>query len=312
MAEIVLADDGVAFDGRRLRDAPLGGAETAVVGLGEALAARGHKVSVYNGVAAPLDYRGVVWRPLAEGLPAHADLYIANRGSRLIDALPGAGAQVFWIHNPAGYLLKWRYLWRLVKVQPTIVFSGAYHAASYPAWAPSGGRAIVPYGISDIFLTAAPANEAPGPRAIFTSNPRRGLDWLLDLWVRQIRPQVPSAELHLYCGVATYGGHDGARIDKALALARAGKDAGVVLHEPVAKSALVSALAGARALLYRGDPGETFCLAVGEAQALGVPAVVQPLGSTAERVVDGETGFVAVDAETFVMRAVQLLTDDGL
>ena len=37
-------------------------------------------------------------------------------------------------------------------------------------------------------------------------------------------------------------------------------------------------------MLYRGDPGETFCLALAEAQAMGVPAVVQPLGSVAERV----------------------------
>ena len=50
-------------------------------------------------------------------------------------------------------------------------------------------------------------------------------------------------------------------------------------------------------MLYRGDEGETFCLAVAEAQALGVPAVVQPLGAVAERVIDGVTGTVARDDE---------------
>ena len=32
-------------------------------------------------------------------------------------------------------------------------------------------------------------------------------------------------------------------------------------------------------MLYKGDPGETFCLSIAEAQALGIPCVVQPIGS---------------------------------
>ena len=65
-------------------------------------------------------------------------------------------------------------------------------------------------------------------------------------------------------------------------------------------------------MLYRGDVGETFCLAVAEAQALGVPAVVEALGSLAERVIDGETGTVAADDAQFAEAAIALLTDDAL
>jgi glycosyltransferase involved in cell wall biosynthesis len=63
---------------------------------------------------------------------------------------------------------------------------------------------------------------------------------------------------------------------------------------------------------YRGDPGETFCLALAEAQAMGVPAVVRPSGSTPERVIDGVTGHVAEDDESFAAAAVRLLCDDDL
>src|SRR4029077_16767665 len=44
MASVVMADDGIAFDGVMAETAPLGGAETAFVGLAEALAGRGHRV----------------------------------------------------------------------------------------------------------------------------------------------------------------------------------------------------------------------------------------------------------------------------
>jgi glycosyltransferase involved in cell wall biosynthesis len=65
-------------------------------------------------------------------------------------------------------------------------------------------------------------------------------------------------------------------------------------------------------MLYRGDLNETFCLAVGEAQAMGVPTVVQNIGSVVERVVHDETGYVAEDDQSFIESARNLLSDDDL
>src|SRR5690349_12306599 len=212
MARIILADDGIRFDGRLAETAPMGGAETAVVGLAEALARRGHEVAVYNKCGGPLDWNGVAWRPINTGLPESADLYIANRGDRLLPLVPRARVRAFWIHNPAGYLLKWRYLWKLARWRPAIVFSGAFHASTYPRWAPDGGRAIVPLGVAETFRAPEPcgagmvAASPPPPRAVFTSSPLRSLDWLLDLWSEAIRPRVPGAELYVFSGPQTYGG----------------------------------------------------------------------------------------------------------
>jgi len=45
---------------------------------------------------------------------------------------------------------------------------------------------------------------------------------------------------------------------------------------------------------------------------MGIPAVVKPLGSTPERVIDAVTGRVAEDDDGFVEAAVALLRDDQL
>jgi glycosyltransferase involved in cell wall biosynthesis len=97
-------------------------------------------------------------------------------------------------------------------------------------------------------------------------------------------------------------------LERAAALAAAG----VVLRQPVPKARLAEELRRARILLYRGDPGETFCLAAAEAQASGLPAVVQDIGSLPERVRDRETGFVARDEDSFAAAAIALLGDDAL
>jgi glycosyltransferase involved in cell wall biosynthesis len=248
-------------------------------------------------------------------LPPAADLYIANRGDKLLALVPQARTTVFWVHNPAQYLLKLRYLWKLARRRPTIVFSGSYHASTYPAWAPSGFRREIPYGITEIFRTTAPATEPPPPRAIFSSNPLRSLDWLLEVWAERIFPQVPTAEFHVFSGAATYGAMGKAKaaaMNAILDRARSLRGAGVVLHDPVPKHALVAEMAAARVYLYRGDSSETYCASAGEAQAMGVPGVVQDIGSMRERIDDGETGFVVRDALQFATAAIRLLTDDSL
>lgn len=311
-----MADDGIAFDGIVMRERALGGAESAFVNLAEALAARGHQVTACNNSPNPGAQFGVEWRTISRGFPDAADLYIANRGDKLILAMRNrARRSVFWVHNPARYLLKLRYLWKLAWQRPPIVFAGPRHIATYPAWAPGGPRIAIPLGVDDVFLKARPGDSPPPPRAIFTSNPLRGLAWLLELWASRIHPGLPMAELHVFSGPATYGAFGAAKqaaMQAVLERARALGDCGVVLHRPVAKSTLAGELGRARVMLYRGDPGETYCLAVAEAQALGVPAVVQRIGAVPERVIDGHTGFVAGDDNDFALHAARLLADDAL
>jgi len=315
MALIVMTDDGLEFDGATPERRPLGGAEAAFLSLAEAFAARGHAVRVCNNCAAPLTRNGVAWTPISAGVPEACDLYIGNRGHRLIGLVPRARRRVFWLHNPGGYLLKPRYLWPLLKFRPTLVVTGAYHASTVPRWVPCGARAVIPYGLAPAYRAADTRTDVPPPVAIFTSNPLRGLDWLLDLWSQRIHPAVPGAELHIYAGPQVYGAVGARKADAMSAIlerADALGDKGVRRHTPLPKPELIGKLRAARAMLYRGDANETFCLAVAEAQALGVPAVVTPLGSLPERVEDGITGTIASDDDAFVDAAVALLSDDEL
>lgn len=314
MARIVMTDDGISFDGRTMDQRPLGGAETAFIEMANALAARGHEVQAFNKCEAPVTHAGVTWIPLAQGVPQAADLYIANRGDRLLRLCPHARRTIFWIHNPARYLMKWRYQWKLAWRRPVIVFSGASHAGTYPGYGFDGGREIVPFGVTELFRHGAVRTQAPPPKAVFTSNPLRSLDWLLDVWETRIRPALPTAELHVFAGMATYGaagqakaGRMGPVLERAAGLAHQG----IILRGPLPKTRLVEELASARALLYRGDIGETFCFAAAEAQAMGLPAVVEDIACMRERVIDGTTGWVVRGPDAFAEKAIRLLGDDA-
>ena len=309
--DIVMADPK-SFDGRSALEGPLGGTEAAFCELAAALADEGHRVRAFTDGARRLTHAGVAWRPLADGVPARCDLLIANRGSKMIGLVPRARRRVFWLHNPGDHLSKPKFLAPLLRHRPTVVVLGDYHAASLPWWIPRSRVVRIGHGIAPTFRRAAPRAEPPPRRAIMTSNPERGLIWLVDLWLERVLPQVPDAELHVYSGAATYRGRKEAEMTELVRRARDRAGTSVQFHAPVPAAELAEALGEARLMPYRGDPGETFCRSVAEAQAMGVPVVTQPLGALPERVQDGVTGFVRADDAGFAEACVHLLQDDDL
>ncbi|MDI3306261.1 MAG: glycosyltransferase family 4 protein [Acetobacteraceae bacterium] len=310
---IAMAMEGPRLTAEAVRTRPLGGTEAAFAMLVQTFARRGHRVEVLAGEEPEEEVGGACWRPLGAALAGGADLVIAARVPRLFGVLPRHGRRVLWLFNPCRYLRKPRHFWPLLKARPVAVTLGRYHASTLPGWMPVSGRLQLPLPVAPPFDTPPTPRQPPPPIAVFASNPLRGLDWLLDRWEQRIRPAVPEAELHLYTGAATYGGDPklASRAAPVLERARALHGAGVRLLPPVNRAGLARAYAGARVMLYRGDPGETYCLSLAEAQAAGLPCVITDLGSVAERVVDGETGVVARDAEDFAAAAVRLLTDDA-
>ena len=88
------------------------------------------------------------------------------------------------------------------------------------------------------------------------------------------------------------------------------KKKGINLSPPISRNELKKQISKSRVLLYRGTNDETFCMAVAEAQVLGVPAVVCNFGSLKERVKNNHTGYVCENDEDFSLKTIKLLKDD--
>ena len=309
--DIVMADNS-PFDGRTLHERPLGGAQAGFAYLAQALAAQGHRVRAFTGTNRTFDEDGIAWQPLATGTPATADLYIANRASALIGLVPRARRRALWLRNPAQHLKKPKFLVPLARWRPTLVVTGDYHASTVPGWVPRSGLVKIPHGTDAAFQRGEPRAAPPPKRAIMTSSPERGLEWLVEIWTARVQPRVPDAELRVFSGALTYGGRKAERMAAIVARARHVAGDAVDFREPVARGQLVRELAEGRLMAYPGDPGETFCQAAAEAQAMGVPLVTRPIGALPERLDDGLSGFVVADAESFAEACVRLLRDDDL
>jgi glycosyltransferase involved in cell wall biosynthesis len=294
---------GMAFSGETLRTASIGGIESSLVQLAEALARRGHDVAVFNGVRSPRREYGVDWRPIEEARQyARGDIGVAIASPKAFKGI-SFQSNIFWLHNPvkSSRIIRRNEVWPLLRARPLIVVLGPYHASGLPKWLPSQGMAIIHHGIHEDFFRPEPADEAPPPRAIFTSQPYRGLDWLLDLWL-EVKRRVPAATFEVFAP----------KSQQAAANAARGSLDGISFAGSIARPALAREMRVARVHLIPGHRDETYCLAAGEATASGVPIVTLGIGSLSERVKDGQTGFLARSKDEFVAKTAALLSDDKL
>ena len=302
-----------------LEEKSIAGTQTAFIELSRAFEKTGNIVNVYTDTLKVLKTDCRTWNQLSQvDVNIDYDLMIVNVSPYLFENFKHIKTRkkILWIHNDAKYLLYWNRLKHLLKFLPVVVFSGKYHKSTLPFYIPTGGRRIIPYGLSSVVLEIEEINQTIIDKKVyFTSNPLRSLRWLVDIWVKYIHPAEPSASLHIFSNWKTYGAWGSIvknRMKVELDYAESFKEYNIVLRDVLPKKELFQELKTGRAMFYRGDKAETFCLAVAEAQALGLPAIVCDLGSMKERVEDGVTGIVAKNDTVFIAAALNVLRDDNL
>jgi glycosyltransferase involved in cell wall biosynthesis len=220
---------------------------------------------------------------------------------------------VLW---PVSQLKHYKKIWRMWLHRPVPILISEYQAQTYsPFLPPTGPKIVLPHGLPADVRGHKPLPAAPPRRAIFASNPQRNLRPLVKIWVQSILPRVPDAVLDVY-GVNDIKSDEDVWQKWEGTVLPPGMSsqfkASVRLHAPLSRAGLITAMRESRVLLYLGHKSEAFCLAVAEAQALGVPAVVAPVTVLPERVKDGVTGFVRANPDEFAKCATDLLTDDNL
>lgn len=309
-------------------DHPRGGIATALLALAQQLAGRDHTVRVFADVTAETELGGARFlrrdRFAAELDRTPADVLVC-----LPDLLPlllpvRVRTRVVWSGNAfstGDCLLSTRYEWapelgnagRTARLLPLAQFPDAADVfVAKSCWQArhqqraNGGYAdqytVIGNGVPLEYYR--PPDPAPTPTVVYTSQARRGLPELLEMWP-EIRRHVPDATLRIF-------GYDYRPDDRSPA-------AGVQAVGAVSKSVLADELRRAWLLAYPNTLRETFCTAVAEAQAAGVPVVTSARAALLDRVAHGRDGYL-VQGEphsrayrtAFIDHAVAVLRDGQL
>ena len=317
-------------DGRALN-----GIRTAILALCSALAQRGHDVHLFARCSRAERQAGVAWHDRAE-FAGFAQVEAVDVLVAVPPVLPllmplHARARVVWSGNAfrAGdCMLCVPYPWA-----PELGRAGQTARLYSPrVWQPYADRIVVksqwqaaymrdtlaiPGETFTVAYNGVPLQHYQGPaplrhrrRLVYASEARRGLDVLLGLFPR-IRTVVPEAEVHIFG--YEYGSTEG------LPALPGAHQPNVIWHGRVDKKTLADELRAAGVMAYPCTLKETFCTAVAEAQAAGLPVVTSDRAALAERVTPGVDGFLIAGhpadpayQSAFIDAVLQLLHNDEL
>lgn len=283
------------------RPGGLGGSETAATRLAQSLSGLGYAVTVYGEVSEQCTFRQVVFRhhsifdPM---LPRKA--LIASRNPHLLDRRGKAERCILWMHDTdCGDALTEQ---RAVNADAIVVLS-RWHEAHVHHLYPFAARrtllsanGIEPRYFADKHIDGEPITRLPH-RAIYSSSPDRGLDFLLELWP-EVRFHIPDAEL-VFCYADVYQAAATARkdlrsfFDRIEALS---DQPGVINMGSQAQPALAKLMQSAGVWLHpswNGNFGqrfyETFCIGAVEASAAGCHLVASRWGALPERMATADS-----------------------
>ncbi|WP_448662922.1 glycosyltransferase [Sphingomonas sp. CJ20] len=280
------------------REMPLGGSQSALCYLSEALASRGVNVTLITGTSAPGFVRGVVCVNGAQRPWDHvagADLVVVlnecppEMAVKLRASLSIDARLVLWTQHahgePAIAALRdaaMRDVWDY------FAFVSEWQRDAYvrafgirPARCTVLRNAVAP-SFAHLFAAGQRIMDAKAwpPTLAYTSTPFRGLDVLLDSFPT-IRSAVPGVRLEVFSSLAPY--RVAATADPYGALyRRCAETDGVDYVGAVSQADLADRLRGVTALAYLNRFAETSCISVMEALAAGCLVVSSRLGALPE------------------------------
>jgi len=307
------------YTSRTLLEKPLGGIQLGVSQLSQCFAGMGHDVFVLNNCNTIQTIDGVEWRPRSAPFPAlkapQNAIILVNNDAELFDLAANAidlGAKPYiWLRNRLTFKrFKKNHRWRsFYRYKPAGIFLSEYARDDSPFYYPFRKTKIIPHFLKDaVFEANIPdVNEilARPKRAVFISQPHRGLKDVVKLWREIASPAVPGAGLDVYCN-----------LEAATEILKTSPEKlscdGIYLQPRITNHVLLETLPFYRAMFYAGSKDETFCFAAAEALACGVPVVTRGIGSLQNRVQHSANGFIERDRKAFAHALIRVLNDDTL
>ena len=154
------------------------------------------------------------------------------------------------------------------------------------------GHINLRWAVDELFQNSPKPTNIDNNLAIFSSKEGRNQDLLIKIWKDHIYPKNNKFKLLIN------------------SQNKDNKKYNIINRVQQDQNKLLEELSKARVFLIPGHKAELFCLAAAEASQMCIPIVTLGYGCLSERVVHGQTGFIAKNNEEFANYTYRLFTDD--
>jgi glycosyltransferase involved in cell wall biosynthesis len=284
-----------SFHGHSLNEIPLGGMETAVIRLTEALHDLGHQVTVFSNHENPPLSKPLYLPRNALNHLGEVDCFIGIRDWRTCFLPVKANKIFFWTGDnydlPQNLGIGDK---RVVSKIDRLLAVSAWHAEKlcYLSGFPKEKAYVLRNGVCSEYFKERP--EKIKKRLIYSSTPYRGLKFLPQIF-KSLKEKHPELELHIFSDYKVYGenanqAYAGLIAEFNLMKEEFSKIDACHLHGNVKQSQLAKEMLISAVLAYPNTFEETSCITAMEAQAAGCVVITSNLGALPETI--GDAGIV--------------------
>lgn len=300
---------------RILEERPLGGTETAILHLSNALADLGHQVIIVSDIEDPAQTNPRFMTPHQAHRVFDVDVFIAVRGWQSIFSAIPRKKSFLWTGDAADTFHNFG-------IGDARVYQNLDGLLCVSEWQanlicdlsgfPRKKRWLLRNGILQKNFAGNEVRKKK--RLIFTSHPSRGLHYLPAIF-KTLKEKHPDLELHIFGGAATHARQEDVQWIRLFDQLKTMN--GCYVHGSVIQSVLARELMRSSIWIYPTHFSETSCISAMEAQAAGCVVVTSALAALPETV--GHAGILLTEQpgtaeylNKFIVSVDKLLTDDAL
>ena len=284
-----------AFEGNSTETRPLGGTETSEIYLTRELARLGFRTAIFCDCQKPGYYRGVEFVNLK-----HFGDYSSTYRTKVL--IVQTNPKIFLQDLNATHKVYWSTGTHTVRANQPLtdpgvraavdeyIFLSKWQADSFiKHFKLDRKKAFITRNGVDLSLFRDRTITRERYRLIYSSEPARGLDVLLDIFPI-VKKDVPELSLYIFSDHEIYGGAKGSAYEEHRKMFEKTKQPGIFNMGNVKQSDLAKEFLKSRVMAYPCHFEETSCISAIEAQAAGVPVLSTKLAALNETVVNGVTG----------------------
>jgi len=272
------------------------GGESIIINLSNEISKLGHEVTVFNEYQSETVINNIKWSNINNAnLNLLYDLAISNNDLRLFKKI-NARKYLAFSHSIQSIekFIRKKQLFSYLKYRPKIILLSNYHSKNRNIFLKIFGSKQLEWAVDDIFLNTSIDNDLVENRAIFTSREDRNLNILIDIWKNKIFSQNKTSKLYVTPSVLIDNKYN------------------IFCRNFSTRNFLIKDLIKSKVYLVPGHKSELFCIAAEEARELCIPIVTLGIGCLSERVIHGQTGFIAKNKDEFAKYTLDILNDNSI
>ena len=272
----------------------------------------GHKISVFNQTDKDIIEDGVSWRNINSIKKLRTDVLIVCDDINYISVDSSANIKIFWLNYQVDNNIEKKMLINLIKNKFMILYSSQSLVSRLEKNFNYVPKVFIGNGVAEEFFNPNNSNIR-NSCALVTTHPLRGLEWLIEVWVKIISLKLPWAEMHVFSrSLSSEKYSKNIKINNLKLKLKKYKNSGIIIKKPLPQSEFINTLSNYRVHLDPCNSDNFTSLSLLESQAAGIPVVSRSNNNIFNTIYNNETGYVADNEYTFAQKTINLLNDNAL